>query len=119
MLLESQIKPMLRIVAVILLLASGSISAATVVAEPVPCEEENAANGKVYSVKGKGVNLRLGPGRSFDRVRDEDNKLAKLDAGYIVRENCRTGEWSQINLLSPDWLRKSHRGWVHSSFLAH
>lgn len=94
------------------------LTARSVIAEPVSCGDAAEESGKVYSVTGKRVNLRDGPGTSYGRIRDESDKLATLDEGYIVRENCREGDWSQINLLSPDWLRKSHRGWVHSSFLA-
>lgn len=108
-------KAALRFVAMFLLLSSMLVAAES---EPVSCRDESPGNGKVYSVKGKHVNLRSGPGRSYERIRDESDKIAKLEDGYIVRENCREGDWSQIDLLSPDWLRKSHRGWVYSRFLA-
>ena len=93
------------------------LSAAAANAEPQACSNGEDTAGAVYSVKGKQVNLRNGPGKTYKRVRSETDELVTLDDGYIVRENCREGSWSQISLLSPDWLRKSHRGWVHSRYL--
>lgn len=93
-------------------------------ADAVVCENDDIT-GNVHAVNGSIINIRQGPGREFDRVVDEDasdkkgsTQYAKVSKGHIVRVNCQKGQWSQINVLSPDWLRQSHRGWVMSRFLS-
>ncbi len=103
-----------------------------------PCDQEASKSGEVYAVDGTRVNVRSGPGIDYDKlvkasaeenwgseINSEKNNNAEkrrrryitVTKGYIVRENCRQGDWSQITVLSPDWLRKSHRGWVKTRYL--
>lgn len=93
-------------------------------ADAVVCEND-IKTGKVHAVNASNINIRQGPGREFDRVVDEkasgkkgSRQYAKVSKGHIVRVNCQKGQWSQINVLAPDWLRQSHRGWVMSRFLS-
>lgn len=93
-------------------------------ADAVTCATDEKT-GDVYAVNGSIINIRQGPGTEFERVVDIEvseklgtTQYAKVSKGNIVRVNCRQGNWSQINVLSPDWLRKSHRGWVMSRFLS-
>ncbi len=93
-------------------------------ADGVACATDEKT-GDVYAVKGSIINIRQGPGTEFERVIDIEaseklgtTEYAKVSKGHIVRVNCRQGNWSQINVLSPDWLRKSHRGWVMSRFIS-
>lgn len=101
------------------------LNSSIVNADEVICSVEQETGGEVYAVKGSNINIRKGPSKDSDRVIDPDaseeagsTQYAMVSKGHIVRVNCQQDGWSQINVLSPDWLRKSHRGWVMSRFLS-
>jgi hypothetical protein len=75
-------------------------------------------------VTGTDINVRKGPGTEFEKVVNKKASDAlgrthyvKIDAGVTLIEFCQDGEWSYVEVDEPDWLRKSHIGWVHMKFL--
>lgn len=89
-----------------------------------PCGAKSQQTGKVYRVKKRTFNIRSGPGTKFPRILNEKASrglkkkiYAIIDNSTTVREICTQGRWSRIDLVTPEWLAKSHMGWVASRFL--
>lgn len=117
-LLTRQTKVMVGLLAALLLFSPWSS------AENIKCSSEQTAKGEVHGIVGTKINLRSGPGTEYEKVVDPkatekkgSEQYAMLSTGHLVRVNCRQGKWSQVDTLSPDWLRKTHRGWVLSRYL--
>lgn len=44
-------------------------------------------------------------------------QYAGIDTSTKVMEVCRKGGWSYVELVEPEWLRTTHKGWVPTSTL--
>lgn len=80
--------------------------------------------GVEYGIAGSRINVRKGPGTNYEKIVNQKatSTLGKthyiqIDNSVTVLEACRKGDWSFIQVISPDWLRDSHQGWVASRFL--
>ena len=87
------------------------------------CADANRT-GVEYGVSGSSINVRKGPGAQYDKIVNREATEALGETLYVqiahtvtVHEFCRKGDWSYIQVVKPDWLRKSHRGWVASRYL--
>ena len=88
------------------------------------CLKNNSQlTGKEYEVIGAS-DLYKNP--SIDSEKHINTKLSEaigetrylsIDDTTKVREVCIENEWSWIELLEPDWLRDSHKGWVPTKVL--
>jgi len=90
----------------------------------VPCGPKSVRTGNILGVTGTDINIRLGPGTNYEKIVNQKatnifkkTMYAHVDNSVTVREICRQGDWSRIDVIEPDWLRESHRGWVASRFL--
>lgn len=88
------------------------------------CSNGAKLTGKQYNVIGTSINIRSGPGMNHKKlVNEKATKILgkthylSIDDTTIVFEKCTKANWSWIRILEPDWLRKTHRGWVLSKFL--
>ena len=82
------------------------------------------ATGVEYGVTGSRINVRNGPGTNYEKIINRkatnalgETRYVQIDNSVTVHEVCRKGDWSLIEVVKPDWLRDSHRGWVASRFL--
>ncbi len=82
------------------------------------------ATGVEYGITGSSINVRKGPGTNYEKIVNQKATSAlgktyyvQIDHTVTVLEVCRKGDWSFIEVVNPDWLRDSHRGWVASRFL--
>ncbi|MCF3628211.1 SH3 domain-containing protein [Thalassospiraceae bacterium LMO-SO8] len=80
--------------------------------------------GVEYGITGSGINIREGPGTSYDKVINKKatqtlgkTHYVQVDYTVTVLEVCQKGGWSYVEVVKPDWLKESHRGWVASRFL--
>ena len=87
------------------------------------CGDANRT-GVEYVVSGSSINIRNGPGTQYDKIVNRkatevlgETIYVQIDHTVTVHEFCRKGDWSYIQVDKPDWLRKSHRGWVASRYL--
>ena len=88
------------------------------------CDSTSTITGREYHVLGSHINVRQGPGISFPKVinRKATEILKKtqyitIDDTTIVYEECTKNGWSWVRVVEPEWLRRSHKGWVASRFL--
>lgn len=91
---------------------------------PAACDASTVVTGKKYNVLGSGINVRKGPGTSFEKIINQKATSILKTAQYIsiddtttVFEECTKDGWSWIRVIDPDWLKDSHRGWVLSKYL--
>lgn len=96
----------------------------TQAASNTDCGPNAVATGNTYGVTGSSINIRTGPGSQYDRIVNEkatrilkETMYIHIDSTVTIREVCRQGEWSRIQVVEPEYLRDSHRGWVASRFL--
>lgn len=90
----------------------------------IECGSSSTKTGKTYKVNGSDINVRSGPGTNYDKIINQKassilkkNIYVTIDNTVTVFEECTQGEWSKVKVTDPDWLSKSHRGWVLSKFL--
>ncbi len=69
------------------------------------------------------VQFREKPDKSAKRVVNVkatnvigETQYQQIDGTTTVRELCKQGDWSEVQIVEPDWLT-SHRGWVPSKYL--
>ncbi|MCH7958761.1 MAG: SH3 domain-containing protein [Candidatus Hydrogenedentes bacterium] len=110
-------------IAIVVVLALVCLSRTTY-ADIQPCANETEKSGKEYNVLGDSISVREGPGTNFKRiVNQKATRILKetiyvtIDSSARVLEECTSGEWSNIRVVQPEWLRDAHRGWVLSKFL--
>lgn len=91
---------------------------------PSDCDATSGITGKKYNVIGSGIDVRNGPGHSFNKIVNQKTTSILKTTQYIsiddtttVFEECTKGGWSWIRVVDPDWLQDSHRGWVETKFL--
>lgn len=91
---------------------------------PAACDASTVVTGKKYNVLGSGVNVRKGPGTSYEKIINQKatsilktTQYISIDDTTTVFEECSKDDWSWIRVIDPDWLQDSHRGWVASKFL--
>nr|VFJ48389.1 MAG: hypothetical protein BECKDK2373B_GA0170837_102035 [Candidatus Kentron sp. DK] len=91
---------------------------------PVACDTSTAITGKKYNVLGSGINVRKGPGASYEKIINQKatsilktTQYISIDDTTTVFEECTKDGWSWIRVIDPDWPQDSHRGWVESKFL--
>jgi hypothetical protein len=103
----------------LLLLASASASAE----EVAPCGKGSIKIGKVVSVYGDNHVLRSAPsmsGRKLINMKASETLRQKVymvvDSSTTVVQECTKGEWSRVQMNTPEWL-KGHVGWVKTSAL--
>ena len=89
---------------------------------PKPCGEGGIATNEVVAVS-EAVEVRKGPGPSFDRLKNEkassitgETQYRKLDNTVTVKQLCRQSEWSEVRIVEPSWLTKV-KGWVPNTVL--
>ena len=88
------------------------------------CDGSSKKTGVIYKISGSEVNVRKGPGVNFSKIINQKateilrtTQYITVDNSVTIYEECTQGEWSKIRVTDPDWLSKSHRGWVSSKFL--
>ena len=87
-----------------------------------PCDGEDLT-GKKREVVGDRVNLRVGPGTTFERVtyvnpnNAEQELVARLESGMRVFEQCVSGDWARVMVDRPARYKESHQGWVAREYL--
>lgn len=108
------------IVWTIVLFLSGTATAENI----QPCGSSSKKTGKIYKVNGSEINVRKGPGTNFSKIVNEKaTRILKkthyitIDNTVTVYEECTQDGWSKIRVTDPDYLSKSHRGWIASKFL--
>jgi hypothetical protein len=86
------------------------------------CGDKGIATNEIMGVVGE-VQFREKPSKSADRVINAkatnilgETQYQQIDGTTMVRELCKQGPWSEVQIVEPDWL-SSHRGWVPSKFL--
>lgn len=91
---------------------------------PAACDDSTSITGKQYNVLGSSINVRKGPGTSYEKIINQKaTKILKtthyisIDDTTTVFEECTKDGWSWIRVVEPDWLQDSHRGWVASKFI--
>ncbi|WP_130538158.1 SH3 domain-containing protein [Thiomicrorhabdus indica] len=91
---------------------------------PAACDASTVITGKKYNVLGSGINVRKGPGASYEKIINQKatsiiktTQYITIDDTTTVFEECTKEGWSWIHVTNPDWLKDSHRGWVASKFL--
>lgn len=91
---------------------------------PTACDASTVITGKKYNILGSDINVRKGPGTSYDKIINqkatsilETTQYITVDDTTTVFEECTKDDWSWIRVVDPDWLKDSHRGWVASKFL--
>ncbi len=89
-----------------------------------PCPAGSEISARTMGVHSQQVNIRSGPGTSFERVIDGPKSrtsgttaYASLAGKFTVLEECRKGGWSRIWVTEPEHLRATHHGWVANRFL--
>lgn len=89
---------------------------------PQTCKGGGIATGDELAVKSE-VALRTGPSKSAAKVINEklskalgERRPVSLDNTMKLKEVCRQAEWSEVNVVEPDWLTWQ-RGWVPVSSL--
>jgi len=89
-----------------------------------PCPVGSQGSSRTLSVHSTQVNIRTGPGTSFERVIDGPSSrksgtiaYASLAANVTVLEECRKGNWSRVWVTEPEHLRATHHGWVANRLL--
>jgi hypothetical protein len=86
------------------------------------CEIGQAASGKLVSVTGS-YELRKTPAANGDRIKNEkassiigSTQYHEIDSSTTVRQLCASGEWSQVQIVTPEWLTFV-KGWVPNEVL--
>jgi len=104
----------------VLFFFNNNLSAQTI----CPCESNTILTGRELKVNGTSINVRTGPGISYEKVvNKKTTKILKktvyvsIDDTVTVFEECTKDNWSKIRVIEPDYLSKSHQGWVASRFL--
>ena len=98
------------------------VRATELVASDSPCDGKDLT-GKKKEVVGDRVNLRVGPGTTFERVtyvntNDAEQELvARLESGMRVFEQCVSGNWARVMVERPARYKESHQGWVAREYL--
>ncbi|WP_139267157.1 hypothetical protein [Celeribacter indicus] len=87
---------------------------------PPPCG--GGAPGDVVAVTGS-HELRAAPGADAPRIRNEKASRAlgtdhfhRIDSSTTVRRLCRQDEWTEVRIVTPDWL-SDVGGWVPTAAL--
>jgi len=87
------------------------------------CEDAQLTGFK-YGITGSSVNVRNGPSINNQKIINQKSTKIFGETHYIhvdntvtVLEKCRKEGWSLIEVVKPDWLNDSHRGWILSKFL--
>lgn len=90
----------------------------------IKCSAESKKTGQDYKVKGEGVIVRKGPGKSYEKIINQKATAALKKTHYItvdfsspVHEECTQSGWSFIRVTEPESFRNTHAGWVQSSVL--
>ncbi len=88
------------------------------------CGSDSQPSGLKLRVSGQNINLRLGPGTNYGKIINQkaskilkSTQYAKIDKSVTVIEECTKSGWSKIQVVDPDWLSETHRGWVATKFL--
>ncbi|MCP4763470.1 MAG: SH3 domain-containing protein [archaeon] len=88
------------------------------------CGDREVETGKIYKISGSRINIRKGPGINFDKIINKKateilktTQYITVDNTVTVFEECTKNGWSKIRVTEPEWLRKSHRGWIASKFI--
>ena len=91
---------------------------------PSDCDGTTEITGKKLNVIGSGIDIRSGPGASFDKIINQKatsimktTQYISIDDTTTVFEECTKSGWSWIRVMEPDWLQDSHRGWIESKHL--
>jgi hypothetical protein len=86
------------------------------------CADSGIATNELMAVTGSSP-LREAPSKDAKRIVNQkatdilgETQYQQIDASATVRELCRQGKWSEVQIVEPDWL-SSYRGWVPSKFI--
>ena len=86
------------------------------------CKVGSAASGDVVTVTGD-AELHTEPSADAPRIKNEKASAAlgsvhyhQIDSSTTVRHLCQSGEWSEVQIVTPDWLNFV-RGWVPNTAL--
>ena len=96
--------------------------------EPEVAKSDSPCDGKILTGKkrevvGDRVNLRVGPGTTFERVAyvnpnvADQELVARLESGMRVLEQCVLGDWARVMVERPARYKESHQGWVAREYL--
>ena len=88
------------------------------------CGNDSQSSGSKLRVSGNNINVRVGPGTKYKKVINQKSSrilrktdYVSIDKTVTVIEECTKSGWSKIQVIDPDWLSESHRGWVATKFL--
>ena len=89
-----------------------------------PCPKDAELTGKAMGIQSPHLNVRTGPGTSFERVVDQKRSRKSQTTEYVsltsqvtILEECRKDGWSRVWVTQPEHLRATHHGWVANRFL--
>lgn len=89
---------------------------------PQPCGDGGITSNELAAVNAE-FELRTGPSRSADRIKNEKASAAigetmyqNIDNSTTVRRLCKGKNWSEVQIAEPSWL-SSVRGWAPNSVL--
>lgn len=88
------------------------------------CGSGSTKSGQKLGVNGSDNYLHAGPSSKTPKLLNEKTTkimgkpyYLQIDNSVTVIEDCTKAGWSKVRVHEPDWLRKSHIGWVPSSVL--
>jgi len=78
----------------------------------------------VYKIEGEDIFIRVGPGINYDKLINKkatealgETHYAQVDYTGEVTIEETDGDWSKIRVVKPDWLSKSHVGWIPTKYI--
>lgn len=91
------------------------------------CPDGSTITNKQYYPKPGGFySLRVSPSTDAAKIVNnvtkdmsisDEHKFNNIDESALVLEVCRYRKWSFVQVITPDWLRDSHIGWVETALL--
>jgi len=79
---------------------------------------------KIFGINGEDVNIRTAPGKNSANLINEkatqalgETQYCKVDHSTKVEVLETKDDWSKIKVIEPDWLSKTHIGWIPSKYL--
>lgn len=79
---------------------------------------------KIYGIEGEDIFIRVGPGENYEKLVNEkatemqnETVYAEVDYSCTVIITESMGDWSKIRVVDPDWLSRSHVGWIPTKYI--
>ena len=91
---------------------------------PAECVAGSSKTGREFIPRQGDIPIFQGPGEDTGRIVNKKasemlgrTHYVQIDESTTIYEECVNGQWSYIRLISPDYLRHSHKGWILSKFV--